>query len=155
MTLAIDRMSDDPAWIKEIFPKVPNRDHTYLANSTNEDIAMREILKILAARWIVFRTFIEVARDMKAGILPDGIQRDWLLFQILPLAEPSKDPFVTITNICFDKCTLPEMLSLFRRVSTITFLGDNAPKTFIYVLDEAQVAGQTHMGAFADQYCRV
>jgi hypothetical protein len=45
---------------------------TQRASFENEEIAFHRLNKVLlAARWIVFRTFFEVARDQDGGKLPD------------------------------------------------------------------------------------
>ena len=125
------------------------------ANTFNENIAFNRIAKVLIARWIVFRTFIQVSEDLNAGALHDSIKLDWLLFQILPpLDLEGIDPFSALINSCLVGVTQEQLDSLKVRLEVgLEVLGpafNPAVDRFFYVFDEAQVAGKQYMGAFSD-----
>jgi len=106
----------------------------------------------------VFKTFYEVAKELEEleGVgHQDNIQLDWLLFQILPLASiNSVDPFSALVFGALHNVGL-EVLDHLRTIySPSSVLGSSFnPNTdaFFYVLDEARVAGEQYMGAFADR----
>lgn len=140
-------------WINNIF-KDRDPEEVSNANTNNERIAFNRISKVVLARWIVFHTFIQVAKDLNGGVLRDDIRRDWLLFQILPLVRVhDMDPFLALIDTCLVGVSY-EVLRLLRAPLTPGgILGsafDPTVDSFFYVLDEAQVAGQQYMGAFSD-----
>jgi hypothetical protein len=124
------------------------------ANTSNEHIAFNRIAKVLLARWIVFRTFVQVSRDLNAGALHDSIKLDWLLFQIFPLSDVDGiDPFSALIDSCLVGVTSDDLVSLKVGLAPQGVLGsafDPAVDKFFYVLDEAQAAGYQYMGAFSD-----
>jgi hypothetical protein len=122
--------------------------------SANETIAFKCVNKVLLTRWIIFRTFVEVAKEQNAGKLPPDIKRDWLLFQILPVfLIGDKHPFLAFMNSCLVGMSPEDLENQVSNFSPKDILGsafNSECDKFFYVLDEAQVAGETHMGAFAD-----
>ncbi|KAH9970961.1 hypothetical protein BGW80DRAFT_1324650 [Lactifluus volemus] len=119
---------------------------SYYTSHRNREIAFYLLYKVLLARWVVFRTFIEVAREKNSGTLPSTIKRDWLIFQVFPVFAIRDEPFYAIINECLVRASM--------RFSPSAILGpafDPKHDTFFYVLDEAQVAGHLHMGKFADE----
>jgi hypothetical protein len=157
----IDRMRTVRGWIKDIF-KDRKADDIQDANDGNEAIAFNRLYKVLLARWIVFRIFIEVARDRNSGKLPDTIKRDWLLFQILPhVLIDDKHPFVALMNTCLVGASTTNLQLMLDEIWPSAVLGsafDHKRDTFFYILDEAQVAGEQtngHMGAFSDANCKI
>lgn len=140
-------MSASRGWTNDIF----KAEDIQIAKSINEDIAFNRLEKVVLARWIVFRAFIEVAMQQTGGRLPDSIKRDWLLFQITP-ATPGH-PFVALINTCLVGVSREVLVDLLAQYETTTVLGpafDPEHDSFFYVLDEAQVAGEQYMSAFAD-----
>jgi hypothetical protein len=152
LELMIGKMSATEGWTDDIF-KGPTAS-IQGANAKNEKIALNRLNKVLLARWMVFRTFIEVARDRNAGNLPDTIKRDWLLFQILPLVViDGEHPFVAFINDCLVGASTGVLDQFLDKLGPKVVLGsafDPKHDTFFYVLDEAQIAGERYMGAFAD-----
>jgi hypothetical protein len=71
-------MSTSQGWVDNIFK---NRAPEAITDTDVETdkIAFSQIYKVLLAQWMVFRTFIEVAKKQNGGLLPDNIQRDWLI----------------------------------------------------------------------------
>lgn len=152
----IDRMGTTEGWVEDVFEGRSAED-IGKANNKNEKIAFNRLYKVLLARWIVFRTFIEVARDRNGGKLPDTIKRDWLLIQILPLVTiDGKHTFLALINECLVGAStgiLEDLLDKYGPTTVLQSAFDPEHDTFFYVLDEAQVAGDRekgHMGAFAD-----
>jgi hypothetical protein len=151
MELAIQMMSESSQWTENVF-KVPDRpDHI----STNERIAFRWVFKVLLARWTIFHTFIEVAKEQNVGgELPSDIKHDWLLFQILPsVLIDQEHPFLEFMNSCLRGMSMEELrarLTVFHPGRVLGSAFNTESDHFFFVFDEAQVAGQTHMNAFAD-----
>jgi hypothetical protein len=91
----IERMGSSPGWVRNIFTQLAPED----ANEKNESIAHNKILKVLFARWTVFQSFIEVAKEIYGEDLNDDIRKRWLLFQILPQVRfGDKDPFLALIH---------------------------------------------------------
>ena len=133
---------------------------TSTALKRNERIAKNRISKFLLARWVIFNTFIQEAKSIKGEVLDDDIRRDWLFFQILPLLDHDNepDPFSDLICTCLPYVGDAELQILQASFSPSTVLGSSFDRTagsFIYVLDEAQVAGEQYMGAFADTGGRI
>jgi hypothetical protein len=147
----IERMSTTDGWVENIFKDRAPEDIVD-ANVENEKIAFNWIYKVLLARWMVFRTFIEVAKKQNGGLLPNNIKRDWLIFQLLPLVvADGKHPFLAFVNSCLAGASLQTLLELLDATGPAAILGSAFDHdNFFYILDEAQVAAERHMGAFAD-----
>lgn len=149
----VGTMSFTQGWIENIFED-PDPSEVQARNAINEKIAIKRVMKVLLACWVVFRMFIEVAREENAGNLPENIKYDWLLFQILPLAlVDDKDPFVALMNAALVGVSTDILQDLLLNITPTSVLGsahDSENDSFFYVLDEAQVAGELYMGAFSD-----
>jgi hypothetical protein len=122
------------------------------ANDDNERITFNRLSKLLLARWIVFDTFIKVARSLNNGVLPDDIKHRWLLFQI---RVNEMDPFLALIDSCLVGVSTDQLRELNTSLSPTTILSSESEfnplsDLFHYVLDEAQVAGHQSMGAFVD-----
>ena len=105
-------------------------------------------------RWTIFHTFVEVAKEQNAGKLPPGIKHDWLLFQIHPFVLiDCQHPLLAFMNSCLCGLSMEELRDRLTQFTPEGALGSafNAGcNHFFYILDEAQVAGQTHLNAFAN-----
>ena len=77
--IAIDNMKNTPGWYRHVF-----KDNQAIQDAieTNEVIAKRDLSKLFLARWIIFYAFLEAAKKLNKGKLPQSIKHDWLLFQI-------------------------------------------------------------------------
>ena len=147
-------MSRSTGWTPDIF-RGCDSEGAQSADSVNRAIAFRQISKVLLARWIVFKTFIDVADQLRReGVSHDNIQQDWLLFQILPLVSINDmNPFLALISLALS-CVHSEVLEALRAsLNPSNVLGPSFKDSFFYVIDEAQVAGRQYMGAFADQEC--
>ncbi|KIM32624.1 hypothetical protein M408DRAFT_20008 [Serendipita vermifera MAFF 305830] len=146
-------MSATSQWISDIFES-RDPDKVSNANTSNEGIVFNRISKVLLARRIVFRAFIEESRVLNDGALHEQIKLDWLLLQILPLVHvEDKDPFTALIHSCLIGATDGHLDSLNFGLAPTSVLGSAFNPTvdkFFHVLDEAQVAGKQYMGAFAD-----
>jgi hypothetical protein len=145
----IERVWLPTGWVNDIF-----KDHDPVkvlsANRNNERIVKTRISTIVLARWIVFDTFIKVAKEVNGGVLHNDIRHHWLLFQAFP--GRYGDPFLSLVHL-YSTMTLEECEFLQSELTPTSVLGsafDPAADSFFYVLDEAQVAGSWHMRAFAD-----
>jgi len=135
-------MSRDPGW-------------GHSADNKNQSIACSRISKVVLARWIVFKTFIQVAKELEGVVLLDNIQRDWLLFQVVPLVDINgRDPFSALISSALDSVQSDVIEYLSAQFSPSSVLGasfNTTDDSFFYVIDQAHVAGQIHMEAFADR----
>ena len=147
-------MSRSTGWVPDIFRDCDPAG-VQGPDSVNRAIAFRQISKVLLARWVVFKTFIDVANQLeREGVNLDNIQQDWLLFQILLLVGINDmNPFLALISLALS-CVHPEVLDALRAsLNPSIVLGPAFKGPFFYVIDEAQVAGRQYMGAFADQEC--
>jgi hypothetical protein len=145
-------MSRSHGWTNDIF-KNPDPDLVLVGNTENESIVINRLSKVLLARWVVFAAFIQVAREVNGGVVDDRIRRNWLFFQILPLVRVDNiDPFSALIRNCLTAVTSDVLDVLYASYGPQQVLGSdfNSTASFFYVLDEAQVAGEQFMGAFAD-----
>jgi hypothetical protein len=147
------RMQSSTGWTHNIFDG-RSAAETEVADKVNDVIASNRVLKVMLARWKIFRTFVEVARTENNGNLPEKTKHDWLLFQILPLVDvDGLDPFVALINSCLVGVNTNVLLDILSKLTPKSVLGTSfrSPwEAFFYVLDEAQVAGDMYMGAFCD-----
>ena len=143
-------MSISSGWIDNLFP----HGHQPTPAASNERIAENWISKALLARWAVFDTFIKVTKSIKGEVLDDNDRRDWLIFQTLPMVQHrDMDTFSALIYQCLHGVSTEVLRILQNSYSPSVVLGSafNPTDSFLYVLDEAQVAGQQYMGAFADE----
>ncbi|KAH9024240.1 hypothetical protein EDB84DRAFT_1273977 [Lactarius hengduanensis] len=157
LELAIKVMSESSGWTQDAF-----RNHTQkdikIASAINEAIASKWICKVLLTRWTIFRAFVEVAKRLNAGELPQNIKYDWLIFQMLPVVlVDDQHPFVAFMNSCLIGMSAEDLRGQLSNFSPRGVLGSafNSGDNFFYVFDEAQVAGETYMGAFADEHGQI
>jgi hypothetical protein len=146
----ITYMEQSAGWVRNIF-KEKDPEKVLEANDRNEKIALRNVSKVFLTRWIVFDTFIQVARELNGGVLPADIQRDWLLFQILPITLDGNGLFPNAVQ-CLAGIS-PKMLTALSAEFSVKVLGSDfnyKDDSFYYVIDEAQAAGKKYMGAFSD-----
>jgi len=149
----INSMGMAPGWIGNIF-KDRTADDIKLANQSNEDIVFNHIYKVMLARWILFRTFVEVVKAENDGWLPETAKYDWLLFQVLPPFNVNgRNPFSALMDACLLDAPTDILLELLTPFTPSAVLGSafkSRDDLFFYVLDEAQVAGDHYTGAFSD-----
>jgi hypothetical protein len=139
-------MSTSSGWISNIFE---DRNPVKIkgADENNERIAVNRTAKVLLARWVVFDVFIQVSKELNEGVFHDNIRHHWLLFQILPHVHMNH--FLSIIE-CLVGATSEQLDLLISKITPTDILGSAFKGPFFYVLDEAQVAGERYMGAFAD-----
>jgi hypothetical protein len=146
----IDKMGHKKGWISDVF----SSGRPQAGNISNENIAFNLIYRVLVARWHIFQIFIEVAREQHNGSLPDDLKYAWLLFQILPSVRIASDNvFVAFTTQVLQGASTEFLTDLLLNIGPKTVLGsafDVDRDRFYYVLDEAQVAGERYLSAFAD-----
>ncbi|KAG8821329.1 hypothetical protein FRC17_009854 [Serendipita sp. 399] len=141
-----------PELAGNIFTNNPSQQEIESNNASNLVIAEKLLLKVLIARWVVFSVFIEVARELNNGHLPDNIKHEWVLFQALPRMSRI-DMFHSIIDNCLLGFEYDTLQALMKEFDTKKILGsqfDPATEEFVYVLDNAQVAGELYPFAFAD-----
>jgi hypothetical protein len=151
-------MSRTSGWNANIFTD-SNSEGLQSVNRNSEErngaIATNRISKAILARWAIFRAFIEVAQGLgRERKYKGNLKRDWLLFQILPLVPvDGLDPFSALISQALDSVdthTLDTLRSSFTPQNVLGPAFDSKHNSFFYVIDEAQVAGERYMGAFAN-----
>jgi len=116
-------------------------------NKSNIHIYDRAIKKVVAARLLVFRLFLQLAEACNGSLGPEH-QRLWLLFQLsnpLPGFE-TPHPFVMMKE-CLDSAShgaLSTIIKDFEQICTQYF----PESRFTIVLDEAQQAVRLHRFSF-------
>ena len=147
-------MKDTPGWYGRIF-----KDNQAIqdAKETNVAIANRNLSKLFLARWIIFYAFLEAAKKLNNGELPQSIKHDWLLFQIAPShidTSPTPlslwgllDPFVWAMSALVGAG--PTLLRTLTTEYILLVQGIIGLTTPYIVIDEAQYAGEEYMGAFS------
>ncbi|PVF92686.1 hypothetical protein CPB86DRAFT_165254 [Serendipita vermifera] len=119
----------------------------------NESIVDGGLAKLFFARTVVFRTFIEVFKEMNGNSLYGRAKFEWLLFQILPTVRINRmDPFTALVDFCLEEVNYELLASLQSEFSIYEPLRDSGHdiESFLCVLDEAQDADTRYMGAFSD-----
>jgi hypothetical protein len=95
----IESIEESVSWVENIFKdKGPQK-----GTAETSELPFAISPRFFLARWIVFDTFIRVARELNDGALPENIRRDWLLFQILPLDLDDRAIFLKAIR-CLDYC---------------------------------------------------
>jgi hypothetical protein len=144
------RMCIDTAWVRDIFASGSAK-AVRLASTVNENVATKAILKVLLARWSIFRLFIEEARNQGKSV--EDTKADWLNFQIFPPSIVGKEPFMDLVDNLHG-ATL-EDLPLFRnKLNPQSVLGPDFNKDsdrFFYVIDEIQLAGERYASSFCNE----
>ncbi|KAG8811178.1 hypothetical protein FRC17_002596 [Serendipita sp. 399] len=149
---AIATMRFHRDWRENIFTNNPSQEEIESNNASNLVIAEKLLLKVLIARWVVFSVFIEVAKELNNGHLPTNLKHEWVLFQALPRMSRI-DIFHSIIDNCLLGFEYDTLQAFMKEFDTRKILGsqfDPATEEFVYVLDNAQVAGELCPYAFAD-----
>jgi hypothetical protein len=138
-------------WIPNIFQD-SDPERVLDGSQVNAANAIMRVSRILLSRWVIFRTFIDVAKEHYGGI-PETVKYDWLLFQILPsIRIRNADPFIALINTCLVGVK-QEVLDSFNTFDAEDVLGPTfkySKHKFYYVLDEVQVVAQSLKGCFSD-----
>ena len=153
LPFAINQMSKRTGWIQNAFQ---DRDPNVVRDAAqrNASIASDHVERVLLVRWIVFRTFIQIAKEKDGGTLPESIKHDWLLFQILPLVRIGAVDLFVVLFTTLRKLDFAEVSLLLTNSADPAFLAssfDAARDKFGYVLDEGQAIGDTYAMAFANE----
>jgi hypothetical protein len=116
-------------------------------NKFNIHISNRAIRKVIAARLVVFRLFLQLAEARNGNVGPEH-QRLWLLFQLsnpLPGFE-TPHPFVTM-NKCLKRASDGALRTLIQDFEQIRL--EYFPETrFTIALDDAQQAVRLYRSCF-------
>jgi hypothetical protein len=116
-------------------------------NKYNIYISNRAIRKVVAARLVVFRSFLQLAKARNGNVGPEH-QRHWLLFQLsnpLPGFE-TPHPFVTMKE-CLERASDDALTTLIKDFEQIRM--QYFPESrFTIALDEAQHAVRLHRFCF-------
>jgi hypothetical protein len=154
----IDGLESTPGWIQNIFEDSSPGSVSY-NNQSNTRIAFDRITMVLLARWAIFGTFVQVAKNLNDGCLPESIKYDWLLFQVLDFGsfkindKIHTNPFLTLIQMCLTGVGSNTLRWLMEDCHPGNILGEDFDSThekFLYVLDEAQVARNQYGSSFSD-----
>ena len=143
---SLERMAEDPQWVSDLRGLSLNKRAGQ--NDLNRRIAWRELLKILAARIIVFELFKRLAIKVDGRLLEKHKRICWLLFQsVWPSQEETLHPFCKAMEGCLRNASLEALDVLVFRLHDIHqqyFPGAR----FILGLDEAQHAARLYPYSF-------
>ena len=137
-------------WVSDLRPVDVGKRATQ--QTINSQIVSRQLRKVLAARIVVFRAFLQLVIDVD-GKLEEKHKRIWLLFQLSDDAVPlsgKRHPFVRMMN-CLRLASDEALDTLVERLDSIRheFLSNSR---VILGLDEAQEASRMYPHSFISSY---
>ncbi|KAG8817621.1 hypothetical protein FRC19_011261 [Serendipita sp. 401] len=150
LNIAIHAMPEYKDWRGRINSEGSREDQAE-ANDSNSEVARKLVYKVLVARWIVFRCFIDTCKEKNGGILPEASKYDWVVFQTLSqkLVGMGGDPFIWCMNECLTNVEPSVLQALMARdLNLKMILGVDIDKPFLLILDEAQVASLEYGSCF-------
>jgi hypothetical protein len=138
-------------WVEDL-NKIPPEKWTAQSH-TNSQIASKLLKKVLVARTVVFKLFLELAIEVD-GSLQEKHKRLWLLFQIFDRVTPhfiGLHPFISITINCLRLASTDALDQLLEDLKDIykRYLPDEG---FIIGLDEAQHAVRSYPRSFVSSF---
>ena len=142
---SLKKIAEDPRWVSDLRGLSP--DKRAGQNDLNRRIARKELRKILAARIVVFKLFLQLAIKVDGELL-EKHKRIWLLFQSAWLSpEETPHPFRQVMEGCLRNAS-PEALDIlvFRLHHIRRQYLPGA--RFILGLDEAQHAARLYPYSF-------
>ena len=115
---------------------------------SNIFISNRAVKKVLAARLVVFKSFLQLAEARDGNILPEH-RRIWLLFQLFnPLPGfGTPHPFITMRR-CLDRASDRALTSLINDFASVHWRYLPRSAKFFIMLDQAQVVSRLHRFSF-------
>ena len=133
-------------WVSDL--TMVDRGERAVQQAVNRLIVSRQLRKVLAARIVVFRLFLQLVIEVD-GKLEEKHKRIWLLFQLYNEAVPlsgKRHPFVRMMN-CLRLASDEALDTLVERLDSIRheFLLNSR---VILGLDEAQVASRMYPHSF-------
>ena len=141
---ALDEMGQDLQWVSDL--RFVSADARARQNDLNSRIARKQLQKILAARTVVFKLFLQLAIKVDGELL-EKHKRIWLLFQSQLGSVRTPHPVLTIADDCLLNASPQALRILVRRIHGIRreyFPGSN----FFIGLDDAQRAARLYPLAF-------
>jgi hypothetical protein len=144
---ALAEVSEYSEWVSDL--ETVDRWERATQGEVNSRIAAKHLRKVLAARIVVFRLFLQVAIQVH-GALQEEHKYYWLLFQLSDELAPSSDsshPFVRIITECLHRATDEALNLLVGRLEEIRYQY-LSHSHFILVLDEAQRASRLYPRCF-------
>jgi hypothetical protein len=137
---AIDGVKEYNEWVADL--NVLPREEWAGQSKVNSHIASKLLKKVLAARIVLFKMFLELAIEVD-GRLQHKHKRIWLLFQLF---DRDDSPFLSIKK-CLDKASTDALDELLERLHSIrtTYFPE---ESLILGLDEAQHAVQSYPHPF-------
>jgi hypothetical protein len=148
MKAAISAVSNYPDWTEDL--RNCAADQRAAREASNRRITTKVLMKVLAARMIVFELFLELAVKMD-GQLQEKHTHAWLMFQIsnvLNRSNPDQHPFIQVNNECLGGASPEALVALVGRLRSIRTKYFPSAAHFFLVVDEAQVAAASSPYAF-------
>jgi hypothetical protein len=133
-------------WVDDIF--LLPEDRRVGQEMLNKAIANRLLMTVLGARVLVFKRFLQVAKEIR-GQLNEDVKYDWLRFQLSEIVLPSQSgehPFLRMEG-CLRKANDEALQMIWKRFHNErnSLLGIDE---FFLVFDEAQAADRRSVKAF-------
>jgi hypothetical protein len=142
----LDKLLLYPQWVSDL--KMVDTGKRAVQEAVNRQIVSRQLRKVLAARIVVFRLFLQLVIEVD-GKLEEKHKRIWLLFQLYNEAVPlsgKRHPFVLMID-CLDRAPDEALDELVKRLDSIRhefLLGSRV----VLGLDDAQQASRMYPHSF-------
>jgi hypothetical protein len=144
---ALDRVAQYTEWKSDL--RTVDIGERAAQEEVNSRIASKHLRRVLAARVVVFRLFLQLSIQVD-GTLQEKHKRIWLLFQLSDVLAPfdgDSHPFVRIITKCLHHASNDALDVLVERLGDT--LGEYLPQAhFILGLDEAQRASRMYPRSF-------
>jgi hypothetical protein len=149
MQAAMSAVSNYPGWTADL--RNHTTDERVNLETSNRAIATKVLMKMLAARVVVFELFLEAAVKMD-GQLQKKHQHDWLLFQLSDVLDRTeraqRHPFLQVNTDCLGGATPDALEMLVARIDAIMAKYLPRDPHLYFVVDEAQAAAESSPHAF-------
>jgi hypothetical protein len=148
MQAALSAVSNYPDWTGDLRHCAADRRH--ILEESNRAIATKVLMKMLAARVVVFELFLKLAVELD-GRLQKKHKLAWLMFQLSNVLNPSdrsRHPFIQVNVDCLGGAAPEALQTLVGRLEAIRTRYFRDAPDFFFVFDEAQVAAESSPHAF-------
>lgn len=153
MAFTFERVRTAEGWVDD----VSAAKNTDAAVITNDHIVEKCVLRVLVARWVIFKFFIETAKAMDPeGRLPEDIKLRWLLFQLEnPLPAGILHPLEFLSSIALAGVTRIALENFVLVQNPAKIVGETYDTDrFMLAFDEAQTAATLFVDAPTDATAR-
>ena len=140
---ALEEAALHEEWVSDLNSVAP--EERTAQNNINSQIASKQLKKVLAARIVVFKLFLQLAIQVN-GKLQEKHKHIWLLFQLSDRLNRARHPFVRIMT-CLYQASNHTLDTIINRLDDTR--GEYLPGLdFIFGLDEAQHVARLYPNSF-------